>query len=243
MRGEQTAIYWPPVPLSLAALLSRSAGLLNQGSWGLSPLWEHLISNWLQTNWTSCNTGLYHCLTPTCFQWVSHLHPIQPIHSQGHTLISSTGCTRSSIDSWVESQYVTLLSYLWIMYHYHISIILLTAIKILKNYPIRNKRLISRWKWKNILKKLKKNDKIWVKANKSRNIYNISSSEYRILHNKIPDNYKVDYNDTLTQININTAKFTSKLHIKEILGKLKEECAYILSKDRKQNFHTRNKIN
>ena len=31
--ADRTATYWPPVPLSLAALLSRSAGLLNQGSW------------------------------------------------------------------------------------------------------------------------------------------------------------------------------------------------------------------
>ena len=34
LETEQTATYWPPVPLSLAALLSRSAGLLNRGSWG-----------------------------------------------------------------------------------------------------------------------------------------------------------------------------------------------------------------
>ena len=36
LETEQTATYWltpPPVPLSLAALLSRSAGLLNRGSW------------------------------------------------------------------------------------------------------------------------------------------------------------------------------------------------------------------
>ena len=31
--GDWTA-YWPPVPLPLAALLFRSAGLLNRGSWG-----------------------------------------------------------------------------------------------------------------------------------------------------------------------------------------------------------------
>ena len=30
------------------------------------------------TDWTSCRTGLYHCLTLTCFLWASHLHPIQP---------------------------------------------------------------------------------------------------------------------------------------------------------------------
>ena len=33
------------------------------------------------TNWTSCRTGLHHCLMSTCFLWTSHLHPIQPVHS------------------------------------------------------------------------------------------------------------------------------------------------------------------
>ena len=55
-------------------------------------------TNWLQTNWTSCCTGLYHCLTSTCFLWASHLYPIQPGHSQGYTLISLTGCTCFSND-------------------------------------------------------------------------------------------------------------------------------------------------
>ena len=45
------------------------------------------------TNWTSCHTGLYHCLTSTCFLWASYLHPIQPVQCQGYILISSTGCT------------------------------------------------------------------------------------------------------------------------------------------------------
>ena len=34
----KTATYWPPVPPSLEALLSRSSGLLNWGPWGPSPL-------------------------------------------------------------------------------------------------------------------------------------------------------------------------------------------------------------
>ena len=34
LETEQTATYWPPLPLSLAAFLSRSAGLFNRGSWG-----------------------------------------------------------------------------------------------------------------------------------------------------------------------------------------------------------------
>ena len=103
---------WPPVPPSLAALLSRPAGLLNPRPWGLSSLLGLVLTasncnNWLQTNWTSCRTGLDHCLTTTCFLWASHLHPIQSVHSQGYTLISSTGCTCSLIDDWVGGQYVT----------------------------------------------------------------------------------------------------------------------------------------
>ena len=60
-------------------------------------------TNWLQLTELP---GLYHCLTAACFLWASHLHPIQPIHSQGYTLISSTGCTCSLIDGWVEGQYI-----------------------------------------------------------------------------------------------------------------------------------------
>ena len=106
----ETATYWPPVPLSLAALLSRSAGLLKPEGPALCRELILTASNCnklTSTNWTSCRTGLYHCLTTTCFLWASNLHPIQPVHSQGNTQISSTGCTCSLIDGWVESQYAT----------------------------------------------------------------------------------------------------------------------------------------
>ena len=61
---------------------------------GTSSLYGTLSStNWFQLTEPVCGTGLYNCLTSTCFLWASHLHPIQPVHSQGYTLISSTGCT------------------------------------------------------------------------------------------------------------------------------------------------------
>ena len=63
------------------------------------------LTNWLQT---SSRTGLYHCLTSTCFLWASHLHPIQSVYGQGYILMSSVGCTCFSIDGWAEGQYVTL---------------------------------------------------------------------------------------------------------------------------------------
>ena len=45
LEAEQTATYWPPVPLSLAALLCRSTGLLNRGSWGpMAFFWVLVLS-------------------------------------------------------------------------------------------------------------------------------------------------------------------------------------------------------
>ena len=34
----------------------------------------------LQLTETICGTGLYNCLSSTCFLWASHLHWIQPVH-------------------------------------------------------------------------------------------------------------------------------------------------------------------
>ena len=53
-------ILTPPVPSSLAALLSRSAGLLNRGPWGyLALCWVLVLStaSYLQLIWISCRRG------------------------------------------------------------------------------------------------------------------------------------------------------------------------------------------
>ena len=76
-RGE-TATYWPQVPLTIAALLPHSAGLLNRGSWGPQPsVWSwcslrHLIPDMncnsnsnCDWNWLTqavCSTWLYNYL-------------------------------------------------------------------------------------------------------------------------------------------------------------------------------------
>ena len=103
------------IPLSLAVLLARSAGLLNRVSLGpIALCWVLVLStaSYLQLTDSKltepvCRTGLYNCLTYTCFLWASHLHPIRPVHGQGYILMSSTGCTCFSIDGWDEGQYVT----------------------------------------------------------------------------------------------------------------------------------------
>ena len=62
---------------------------------------------------------------------------------------------------------------------------------------------------------------------------------HEILRNKITDNYKIDDNNTIDQINNNTCKFASKLHIEDRLGKFKKKDAYILFKDHKPNFENK----
>ena len=112
----ETATYWPQVPLTIAALLSHSAGLLNQGFLGPDPSagsWFSLPrtqtpTNWLQLTQAVCGSGFYNC-------FFAHLPPmgvaIAPNSThQGDTLISSTVCTCFLIDGWVEGQYVTCLS-------------------------------------------------------------------------------------------------------------------------------------
>ena len=96
--GTETATYWPQVPLTIAALLPHSAGLLNRGPEGPSPLSGagahysilsptttgthclELNSAYLelQLTRTVCDTELYNCLTSTCFPWASQLHQFQP---------------------------------------------------------------------------------------------------------------------------------------------------------------------
>ena len=144
-RTEQTATYWPQVPLSLAALLSRSVGLLNRGSWGPSPLWELVLTtaSYLQLTEPVCGTGLYNSLTPTCFLWVSHRHPIQPVHSQCYTLISSTGCTcylhrcMSYLTAWPRLN----------MLHVNPTLFGIGLNKKIFLFP-ENKKLRAQWSWK-----------------------------------------------------------------------------------------------
>ena len=117
LETEQTARYWPPVPLTIAALLFAFCLLLNRGSWGPKPSagsWfslpgsaTRITTNLHQLTRTVSGTGLYNCLPPTCFPWASQLHRIQPVYGQGYILVSSTGCNSFLIDDCVEGQYVT----------------------------------------------------------------------------------------------------------------------------------------
>ena len=125
LETEQTATYWPQVLLAIAALLSHSAGLLNRGPEGPSPLsgagsHNGILSPTATGTRTVTATRTELCLprSPTnsnhlwhliitCFLWASHLHRIQPSTGKGDILISLNGCSCFLIDGLVEGQYVT----------------------------------------------------------------------------------------------------------------------------------------
>ena len=90
------------------------------------------------------------------------------------------------------------------------------------------------------IEQMKKSRKMWVREDKSRSIHKISSSEYeRILNNKIPYSYKIDYRNTPALINRDADRVIGKLQVKDRQGKLIEKGAYIWYKDHKQNFEDR----
>ena len=71
-------------------------------------------------------------------------------------------------------------------------------------------------------------------------MYKIKPSKYQeILKNKITGDYKIDYNNTIDQINKDTCSFASKLLTDDRLGKFKKKDAYILFKDHKPNFENK----
>ena len=71
-------------------------------------------------------------------------------------------------------------------------------------------------------------------------MYKIKPSKYQeILKNKITDNYKIEYNNTIDQTNNDTYRFVSKLLIEDSFEKFKKKDAYILFKDNKPNFENK----
>ena len=91
-------------------LLGYSTG----GPEGPALYWELILTasncnKLIPTNWTSCRTGFYHCLTSTTSCERRICTQFNPSTVNGYTLISSTGYTSSLIDGWVEGQYVTYI--------------------------------------------------------------------------------------------------------------------------------------
>lgn len=88
------------------------------------------------------------------------------------------------------------------------------------------------------IKNIKNSNKLWIKADKSKNFYKIKPSEYdKLVTDKITSFYKKDKdNNTLSSINEDICKFANKFGVADRMGKFNVKDAYILFKDHKPNF-------
>ena len=107
--------------------------------------------------------------------------------------------------------------------------------KLIKNIRFRSDYNTFQKKLTNDIIEFKSSKCIWVRADKSKNVYKINPSKYQ----EILRNFKIDYKGTICQINNDTCKFANKLHIEDRLGKFKRKDAYILIKDHKPNFENK----
>ena len=107
LETEQNATYWPPVPLTIAALLSHFAG--TGGHWGPKPS----VWSWFSLSRTATRTPTNWPLS-VAPGYIIVWHPPASVRDAIPTRpqlkvissISSTGCTCFLIDGWVEGQYV-----------------------------------------------------------------------------------------------------------------------------------------
>ena len=95
---------------------------------------------------------------------------------------------------------------------------------IIQKIEFMNSKNTFQAKMREDIERIRKSKKVWVRSDKSNNIYQVSPHEYeRILNDKITESYILDHSDTITQITRDTAKFAQKVNMIDRLGKLEEK--------------------
>ena len=109
--------------------------------------------------------------------------------------------------------------------------------QMIKNVEFRQITNNFQGKLKNDIDHIKKSNKIFVFADKSRNIYEVQQEEYKkLLKENITKSYKKSNLAKLYNISKNARKITEKLPISDRLEKMQETEAYITIKDHKESF-------
>ena len=88
--------------------------------------------------------------------------------------------------------------------------------------------------------KIKGDSKIFVPADKSRNIYKMDSETYeKLLHENITKTYKKTDKKRLRVINVDAKKIAKDLELEDGIEKMQESECYITVKDIRKTFHTK----
>ena len=92
-------------------------------------------------------------------------------------------------------------------------------------------------KIKNDIEEKKSDKRLFVSADKSRNIYKIAKEDYnKLIKENITKTYKKSHQNKLNNINKDTKKLVTKLEIADRIEKMQENNAYITIKDHKETF-------
>ena len=87
------------------------------------------------------------------------------------------------------------------------------------------------------IRRIRNSKKVFVKADKSKHIYEVPVPEYRkIIRDNVTRNYQRDDADTVDQINRDIYTTTCKLGIHDRVNRLEEKQCYVLLKDHKPDF-------
>ena len=92
-------------------------------------------------------------------------------------------------------------------------------------------------KLKEDINEIKNSNKIFVPADKSRNIYKMEKEQYnKLLHENITKTYKKTNKSRINAINKTAKKIASDLELEDRIVKMQESESYITIKDHKEDF-------
>ena len=106
----------------------------------------------------------------------------------------------------------------------------------IKNIEFRKINNSFQEKLSNDIKQIKNSDKVFISADKSRNVYKLGQSEYKkLLKRNITKKYKKSDRRKVSNVNSHAKRITEKLPTSDRIEKLQETEAYITIKDHKED--------
>ena len=107
----------------------------------------------------------------------------------------------------------------------------------IKNIQFKNIKNDFQNKLKEDINEIKNSNKIFVSADKSRNIYKMEKEEYnKLIHENITKTYKKTNKNRINTINKTAKKIASDLELEDRIDKMQESECYITIKDHKEDF-------
>ena len=116
-------------------------------------------------------------------------------------------------------------------------------VEIIRKVKFKNSNCKFQDMLRNEINNIRNSNSIYVKADKSRNLYKMSPSDYNNLKlNAITKDYKIDNNNTMWMINNDTLNHANRLDLTDRIGGVKLKESYILIKDHKIDYENKKSV-